>query len=426
MPRIALCMFLALYIALSSAQAAEDWAQFRGPNGTGVATAKNMPVEWSGEKDSETKTVEKNIAWKTELPGPGASSPILIGDRIYLTTYTPKSGSPDKLKRHLIAMSRDDGNSVWQKDVDAKLPEQEKIREEHGYASSTPVADAKGVICFFGKSGVFAFDHQGNQLWQADVGSNLNGWGSATSPILYKNLVIVNASVESESMVALDRATGKEIWRAKNIKESWNTPILVPSAAGKDSKQQLIVAVFRKILGFDPDSGEQLWSCDTAIDWYMAPSLVAADELIFSVGGRTGGSLAVRAGGMGDVTSSHRVWTGRKGSNVTSPVYYEGHVYWMHENQGIAYCAEAKTGKIVYEERVRGANQVYASPVIADGKLYYFNRESRGFVLPAAPEYKLLATNELERRGVFNSSPAVADDSLYLRTNKAIYRIAQP
>src|SRR6185436_17119691 len=140
-----------------------------------------------------------------------------------------------------------------------------------------------------------------------------------------------------------------------------------------------------------------------------------------SVGGRSGGSLAVRLGGRGDVTGTHRLWTGKKGSNVTSPIYHDGHLYWMHENLGIAYCAEAKTGKIVYEERVEGCGQVYASPVLADGKIYYFNREGRGLVLPAAPRYELLASNDLERRAIFNSSPAVDGGRLYLRTDRYLY-----
>jgi outer membrane protein assembly factor BamB len=179
----------------------------------------------------------------------------------------------------------------------------------------------------------------------------------------------------------------------------------------------------RKLIGFDPDTGEQLWHTDTKIDWYMAPSLIADDGVVYSVGGRTGGSLAVRLGGRGNVDETHRVWLGKKGSNVTSPVYHDGHVYWMHENLGIAYCAEAATGKIVYEERVPRAGQVYASPVLAEGKIYYFNRQGKAFVLAARPEYELLATNEVESRATFNSSPAVADNRLYVRTDKAIYCI---
>lgn len=395
---------------------AGDWTQFRGPGGSGIAAGNKLPTTW---------TADENVVWKTDLPGPGASSPILIGEGIYLTCYTgysERGGDIADLARHLVCLNRADGKIRWTKEIAAKQPEEEKNREGHGYSTNTPAADAERVYVFFGKSGVYAFGHDGEQQWHADVGDGTNGWGSAASPILYKDLVIINASVESESLVALNRETGKEVWRAGGIKEAWNTPIL---AKTKDGQTELVVAVFRKLLGFDPDTGEQLWNADTKIDWYMAPSLVAHDGVVYSVGGRTGGSLAVRLGGRGNVDETHRVWLGKKGSNVTSPVYHDGHVYWMHENLGIAYCAEAATGKIVYEERVPRAGQVYASPVLADGKLYYFNRQGTAFVLPAKPNYELLATNEVESRATFNSSPAVADNRMFIRTDKAIYCIGE-
>jgi outer membrane protein assembly factor BamB len=236
------------------------------------------------------------------------------------------------------------------------------------------------------------------------------------------DLVIINASVESESLVALDRTSGDEVWRAPGIRESWNTPILVEDGTGET---ELVVAIMQKILGFDPATGQQLWSCDTNINWYMAPSMVAHRGTVYSVGGRTGGSLAVRVGGRGDVTAESRVWTGRKGSNVTSPIYHDGHLYWMHENLGIAYCAKAATGEIVYEVRVPNCTQVYASPVLADGKLYYLARDGKTFVLPAEPRFKVLAVNSLGERGTFNASPAVADGRIYLRSNRYLYSLAK-
>ena len=172
--------------------------------------------------------------------------------------------------------------------------------------------------------------------------TTLHGWGSATSPVLYKDLVIINASVESESLYGLDRKSGREVWRARGIRESWNTPILVETASGET---ELVVAIMGKILGFNPATGKELWSCETNINWYMAPSMVAHNDVVYSVGGRTGGALAVRVGGRGDVTATHRLWTGRKGSNVTSPVYHQDHLYWMHENLGIAVLCEGLVGR---------------------------------------------------------------------------------
>ncbi|MEQ8785760.1 MAG: PQQ-binding-like beta-propeller repeat protein [Pirellulaceae bacterium] len=385
----------------------------------GVSAATGLPLTWS---DSE------NVVWKTQLPGAGASSPIVVGDHIYLTCYTgylvpgESGGSLDDLQRHLLCVQRDSGDILWDKPVKAKLPEEERIRD-HGYAANTPVADAERVYAFFGKSGVVAFDHQGNPLWQADVGSRTNGWGSGASPILHDDLLIVNASVESESLVALDRRTGEEKWRAGGIREAWNTPVVVTSTSGD---KELVVPTHGKVLAFDPDTGDQLWSCETDITWYMVPCAVAADGVVYILGGRSGtASLAVRAGGRGDVTDTHRLWTSNKGSNVTSPVYHDGHLYWAHEKLGIAYCAKAATGDLVYEQRLERAGQVYASTLLADGRVYHLNRDGRMFVLAAKPEFELLATNELRDGSLFNASPAVLGDRLLLRSDKFLYCIGE-
>lgn len=385
----------------------------------GVSDAKGLPVTWN---------LQENIAWKTPLPGPGASSPIVFGDRIYLTCYTgffvpnQPGGSPEDLRRHLIAVRRTDGTVLWDKAIAAKLPEEEKIRD-HGFAANTPAADAERVYSFFGKTGVFAFDHDGKQLWQADVGSKTHGWGTSASPVLYQDLVFINASVESESLIALDRRTGDEKWRQSGIRESWNTPVLVTS---RDGRQELVVATQGKVLAFDPMSGEPLWSCKTDIGWYMVPSVVAADGIIYCLGGRSGvAALAVRAGGSGDVTETHRLWTTTRGSNVTSPVFRDGHLYWMHEQRGVAYCAKADSGDLVYEQRLDRAGQVYASALLAEGRIYYLTRDGRTFVLAAKPEFEQLAVNDLRDGGVFNGSPAVDGSRLLIRSDKFLYCIGR-
>jgi outer membrane protein assembly factor BamB len=275
---------------------------------------------------------------------------------------------------------------------------------------------------FFGKSGVLAFDHDGRQLWHADVGSKTHGWGSAASPVLHNGLVIINAAVESESLVALDKATGKEAWRAGGIKESWNTPILVPVTGGR---KELVMAIAGKVLGFDPDTGEQLWSCPTGIAWYMVPSLVFHEDVVYCIGGRTGGALAVRVGGRGDVSRSHRLWSLSKGSNVSSPIYHDGHLYWLHENLGILYCVDATSGKLVYEERLGNAGQFYSSPVLANGKLYAITRRGAGFVLAARAQFEQLARNELTDRSSFDASPAVDGNRLLVRSDKFLYCLEQ-
>jgi hypothetical protein len=318
----------------------------------------------------------------------------------------------------LLCLGAGDGRILWSRTGKAKLPEEESIRD-HGFAANTPAADDERVYVFFGKSGVLAYDHDGNPLWQADVGSGTSGWGTAASPVLYQDLVVINASVESQSLVALDSQTGRRKWEAGGIREAWNTPLVVTTDSGDD---ELIVATQGKVLAFDPDTGEQLWSCDTDIGWYMVPSAVAADGVVYILGGRSGtAGLAVRAGGRGDVTATHRLWTSKSGSNVTSPVYHDGHLYWMHESRGIAYCTRAETGEAVYERRMPDAGQVYASTLLADGRLYHLTRSGRMFVLAARPEFELLATNDLLDGGVFNASPAVLGDHILVRSDKYLY-----
>jgi outer membrane protein assembly factor BamB len=191
-------------------------------------------------------------------------------------------------------------------------------------------------------------------------------------------------------------------------------------------KAELVVAVAGKVLGFAPETGKALWSCKTDIGWYMVPSVVAAEGVVYCLGGRSGtAGLAVRAGGSGDVTDSHRLWTSQKGSNVSSPIYRDAHLYWMHEQRGIAYCAKAATGEIVYEQRLEGAGQVYSSPLLADGRLYYVTRYGKTFVLAAKPQFEQLAVNDLSDRGVFNGSPAVAGNRLLLRSDKYLYCVGK-
>ena len=183
------------------------------------------------------------------------------------------------------------------------------------------------------------------------------------------------------------------------------------------------MAIAGKVLGFDPATGDQLWSCATGIGWYMVPSLVNDQDVVYCIGGRSGGGLAVRAGGRGDVAQSRRVWTITKGSNVSSPIFHEGHLYFLHENNGIAYGVDAATGNLDFEERLTGAGQFYASPILADGKLYAVDRRGTVFVLAANPQFEQLARNDMGDRSRFDASPAVDGNRLLLRSDKFVYCI---
>jgi len=399
---------LAVVSSISPALSA-DWPQFRGPSGSGISTEKGVPLKWDGST---------NILWKADLPGPGTSSPIIVGQRIFLTSWTGRSsGDP---ARKLVCLNRADGKTLWTRDIESALPEQDNIRENHGYASATCVADNEHVYAFFGKSGVHAYTLDGKFVWKKFVGDRLNGWGSSNSPVILDDLLIINASIESNSLYAFNRKTGEQVWKTGGINESWNSPILVDAGGRKD----LVVAMQGKVLGFNPKTGTQVWDCKTGIGWYMVPNLVAADGFIGVVGGRSGvGALAIKAGGTGDITGSHRLWTSTKGSNVPSPILTGGKMYWVNENLCIVYCAEIATGNILSETRLERAGQVYASLVLADGKIYCLARTGKMFVLEAAPGTKVLAVNEIPERAVWNATPAIAGGRMYLRSEKTLYCI---
>jgi outer membrane protein assembly factor BamB len=408
--------------AASSAGADADWPQLRGPTGRGISDAKGLPTKWSATE---------NIAWKTELPGAGASTPIVVGGKIYVTCYRgynmpgERGGSQENLERLLVCVSPADGKVLWEKTVPTKLPEQDEIRESHGYASGTPVADDTQIYCFFGKSGVFAFDRDSNQKWHVEVGSGLNGWGSAGPLTLHGNLLLVNASVESGSLIALDKRTGKEVWRT-DAEETWHPPLVISLPGGKC---ELIVAMPNKVVGLDPANGKELWSCAMDCGWYKVPVPTEDKGIVYSIGGRSDETaLAVRAGGRGDVTDSHRLWTSTTGSNVSSPIYHDGHLYYASDSQAIAYCADAKTGDIRYEERLPRANQIYSAPILADGKIYYLDRSGTCFVVAAKPKFELIVTSTLgsrEDRAVFNASPAVLGSKLLIRSDKTLWCIGK-
>jgi outer membrane protein assembly factor BamB len=400
---------------------AGDWSQFRGPGGLGTSAEMGLPAEWSSQK---------NVVWNTRLPGPGTSSPVTAGNRIFLTCYSGYAvgdkdpGKMDGVRRHLLCLDRSGGKTLWSKEFKPVLPEHQYTGEGsyHGYSSSTPATDGAHLYVFFGKSGVFCFDLDGQQLWHATVGNGISGWGSAASPVLYKNLVIVNASVENGALVAFDKITGKEVWRTPDIRSAWNTPVLVTAPA---QDRELVISVQDRLLGVNPDTGKELWRAE-GVHRYVCPSVVAHDGVVYAIGGGHT-SLAVRAGGRGDVTKTHVVWRGDKGSNVSSPVYHDGHLYWASDSGGIVHCQEAATGKFVYSQRLApAAGLIYASVVLADGRLYYVSQHQGTYVVAARPKFQLLAHNVFEDdKSRANASIAVSDGQLLLRTDQYLYCIGK-
>ncbi len=411
-------MFGYMIILLAGMQPlnAADWPRFRGPNGSGSSSETGFPLTWSERE---------NIVWKTKLPGFGASSPITFRDKIFLTAYSgygsDQSGSEKMaLRQHVICLDRDGGKILWDKSTlgNPKERDYKGYVALHGYSSGTPVTDGKAVYAFFGSSGVVAYDLSGRRLWKVNVGSDTHEWGSGASPIVYDNLLIVNASVESKSLVGLNKKSGKEGWRAGGIVQSYNTPVIVK---GTDNEQELVVHSKGRVLAFDPRTGNQLWSYDTGVRKYVCPSVVTHEGIVYAICGRSGTFLAIRCFGRGEVSKSHTVWSSQGRSNVTSPVYYKGYLYWVSED-GIANCIDAKTGEPAYKERLPDSGRVYASVTLVDGRLYVVSRERGTFVIAAAPEFKQLALNIIAGDdSIFNASPAVSKGQLLLRSDRLLY-----
>lgn len=411
---------LCLLCAVSLSASAADWPRFRGPTGDGVTPDTTIPLKWS---ESE------NLTWRTELPGPGSSSPIVSGDHVFLTCYSgygldvKDPGDPGRLTRHAICLNRRDGKILWQHEVKTDLPDkpyQGQYITMHGYASSTPVTDGKGVFFFFGNAGVVAYAMNGTKIWQVSVGEKAHDWGVGTSPILYGDLLIVNAAHESNALLALDRRTGKTVWTVSGFPASWNTPTL---AKLPDGHEELIINANGKLRAFDPKTGRELWFCQSIKAAELCPSVIVQEGVVYVIGSPNGQAIAVRAGGSGDVSQTHMVWQAAKGSNVGSPVYHDGHLYFTNDSRGTALCLNAGTGEVVYESPMPlKRDRWYASPVLSGDRLYYVSRTSGTVVLAAKPQFEPLATNVISNdASVFNGSPAVADGQIFLRSDRYAY-----
>lgn len=459
-PSLAKVFVFMIVAGLTSVGAAGDWTRFRGPNGSGIGDGgTSTPVTWSPSE---------NLKWKVPLPGPGSSSPIVVGDKIFVTCWSGygtergnRSGKIEDLRRHLICLDRQTGTTLWDKSVEPYLPEENYggMLAEHGYATSTPASDGERIYVFFGKTGVLAFDMEGKQLWQTRVGSGSDrmGRGTGASPILYKNLVIVNAAAESRALYGLDKLTGKEIWKseAEGYAASWGTPVLVPADA---DRTDLVIGVPDEIWGLNPETGNIRWFCSGLKGNSFCSSVVADGPVAFAAGDQGSGSIAVKAGGKDDVTKSHVVWTGRENNRIGTPLVVDGKMYFV--NNLVVTCLDAKSGERLYQGRLTGGsstraanaedgsrpargrgpggpggpgggrgfggmgNQDYSSPVAADGKLYFVARNGDMFVIKVGDTFEQLAMNRVtDETEDFSATPAIADGALLIRSSKHMYCI---
>ena len=405
---------------LAAPAAADDWPEFLGPGGA-ARSAEVVATTW----DATT-----NVAWKVDLPGTGSSSPIIIGDKVIVTCYV---AGDDNAKRQVLCFDKNSGKPFWSLDfpIDYREDGYQGYITEHGYASNTPVTDGENVYVFLGKGGVHSISLDGKKNWSVDAGKESNGkrWGSGASLILYEDSVIVNAAEEAEAIISLDKNTGKELWRqeAAMLALTYGTPRLVKL---DDGSEELVISVPGEIWSLNPTSGKLKWYAESPMTGNVSPSILVDGETIYSFGGyRDSGSIAVKAGGKGDVTDSNVQWTNRSSSYVATPLLADGRFYWI-DDRGIAYCTSAKDGEIVYRERVgdlQSGRPVYASPVMIGMHIYVVTRRSGTLVYAPSDSFKTLAQNVIAGDDTdFNASPAVSDGKLYLRSNQSLYCIANP
>ena len=427
--------FLSATVLLDTTSLASNWPQWRGPSGQGISEEKNLPTQWG---------VGKNIKWRTPLPGRGHSSPIVWGNRIFVTTAIEGEAvpgakavkhmmgdkeflHPDSIgadKKHtfkVICLDRETGKILWEQTAFEGTPYDNRHRKS-SYAASTPATDGNLVFAFFGTEGLYAYNMKGKLAWKADLGKlGTVGMGTGTSPILYKNLVLMQCDEEgggASFIVALDSKTGKEVWKTpRKVQVSWATPMLVKTA----KRTELITSGTETIISYDPATGKELWR-HKGVESNAIPSPVANGEMVFVTAGfPTKVAMAINLGGAGDLADTV-VWKYSKGTAyVPSPILYGDYLY-LTTDRGILTCLDARTGEVKYEGgRVPVPATFTASPVAFDGKILMTSEDGDTFMVKAGPTHEILATNSVGEP--VYASPAIADGRIFIRGEKNLYAI---
>jgi outer membrane protein assembly factor BamB len=410
--------FLLVFVLLAAPVWAENWPAWRGPHATGVCEERNLPITWSPKQ---------NIRWKVPLPGPGNSTPVIWGDRVFV------SQALDGGKRRVvIAFHRADGKKLWQQGMNCQVTE--TSHPQNPPCSASPVTDGAAVYAHFASAGVVAYDLHGNKLWHRDLGPVLHKWGNGSSPILYKNLVIVFHGPGAPTfLIALNKRTGKVVWKKKEtainslIFGSWSTPVVVRVG----ERDELIMPLpgeriggAGEFKGYDPASGKELWRCQgLGNEIYAMPIVSTANDLVVGISGHNGPLMAIRPGGSGDVTRSHQLWrsAGKNPQRIGSGVLHQGRLYLV-DAPGFVECLDARKGKVLWKERV-GAN-LWGSMLLAEGRLYVTSLEGITLVLAASPKFQVLAKNDIKEATY--AAMAVSNGNVFLRTYKHLYCIRKP
>jgi outer membrane protein assembly factor BamB len=398
------------------------------------------------EKDlPETWGTNQNVRWRVALPGPGNSSPIAWGNRVFIAPAIKS-----EKRRSVICFDRADGRQLWQAGV--VYGENEPTEENNPYCSATPATDGQRVVASFGSAGLYCYDFDGKELWHRDLGKMNHIFGNASSPVLYGNLCFFNFGPDPKArLIAVNQRDGQTVWEVQPPQPdpgeepparggvggpggpggpgdapggTWSTPLLIKAG----QRDELVMNFPNRLAGYEPETGKPLWLCKGIDDWIFTTP-VSGDGVVvgMSSGAMGGRAIAVRPGGNGDVTASQRVWRLErvKSQSIGSGVIHEGYLYLIGQ-EGIASCLELKTADKVWEERLKGPGakgSSWSSMLLADGKIYVPNQSGDVFVLRAGPKFQLLATNSVNEPT--NASLAASDGDLFLRTDKGLWCFAR-
>ena len=452
----------------STPVARADWPQWRGPLANGLAPGAKPPVEWS-----ETK----NVKWKVRIPGSGTSTPIILGERVFVTTAVlagkkkagappqepalkqadsppppapppppppgerarpggPRSGQGGRGMRkeapvepyqfQIHCLDRATGKTIWQQTAIEQLPH-ESHHQDHGFASHSPVTDGTHVYAYFGSRGIHCYTMEGKLVWSKSLGrmETRNAFGEGSSPLLTGDALVINWDHEgADFIVCLDKKTGAERWRKlRDEPTSWATPLAVEHGG----KTQVVVSATNRIRSYDLATGEQIWECG-GMTTNVIPTPVVAHGLVYALSGFRGNALrAIRLGRTGDLTDSDAIAFryDSKCPYVPSGLVEEDRLWFLSQNSGILTCLNATTGAVLIDAaRIEGLGGVYASLVAADGRIYLSGRNGEGVVLKAGPRLEVLAVNKLEEK--FDASPALSGKDLLLRGHEFLYCLAVP
>ncbi len=422
---------LTLVAAAADTTSQQYWPQWRGPNATGVSTTADPPIEWS-----ETK----NVRWKTEIPGRGSGTPVIWGDKVFVLSAVPvgvdaaashqaRGGVQPRIAHRsvVMALDRKTGRLLWERTARETMPHEGAHPQFGTYASSSAMTDGERVYAFFDSFGLYAYDMNGKLLWETDLGDKKmrNEFGEGQTPVLHGNRIVVQWDHQGPSFIAaLDKTTGKEIWRTERQEiDSWGTPLVVEHGG----RAQVIATAMNKVRSYDLETGALVWE-GPGLTMNPIPSSVYGDGMVFAVSGFRGNKLhAIRLDeAKGDITASGAIkWSlSQDTPYVPSPLLYDGVIYLLKGNTGILSAFDARTGKPHYQlQRLEGVPNVFASPVGAKGRVYVPGQQGTTIVFKHGPAFEVLATNALD--DAFDASPALAGNEIYLRGANYLYSIGK-